>query len=677
MGAGTVRSVHYAVEFDGNTSALEEWNKKLLESKKDGDLAAGSINKMEREMVEYAQKIGLSRSQLERLAKTQIKDQKIGDFAKQYGFASGEVKKMSEESEGLAGKLGKAGSALKALAATAALTAAIGFMGGMVKQAATFEQTKMSFEVMLHSADAAKKTLEDLNQFSIKTPFTPDQVIASGRALIAYGVKPGQELNNVLQMVGDVAAGVGMDFNELSNIMGKNLTQGVVQTEDLMQLAGRGVPIFDSMAKVFNTTTDQVKKLASTGQIKFEHLKQAFASMTSSGGMYFGMMDKLGSTALGKWSTVMGNVDEIKKRLGEMLLVALKPLLDILGKFLDWMMNSPVAMGIIKGIFIALIPVVGVLAVAAVMALVSAFGSLAVAMITALWPVYLVIAGLMLYALIVEDLYTWMNGGESVIGAWIDRHKVLGTVLKVLIFPLLALAYAIKQIVALVKGEENIFTNFFAVMQKDFPKIYEYAKKYGKYLVMAFCPLSVFYFYWDEIKGFFVRSVSGLVDIVSRYGKNVIMAILPFTALYFYWDEIVAWIKTLPDKIVAFFADVRDKIKAMLKDLAPDWMQRGMTVIANKLGGGEHIAGARAGGGDVDAGKLYRVNENGEEYFRPRMSGTIIPVGAGGGSSRSMVFAPVINISVSGGDPQTIAQAVQDALYNLFNDACSSLGVEA
>lgn len=38
-------------------------------------------------------------------------------------------------------------------------------------------------------------------------------------------------------------------------------------------------------------------------------------------------------------------------------------------------------------------------------------------------------------------------------------------------------------------------------------------------------------------------------------------------------------------------------------------------------------AGARAGGGPVAAGQLYRVNEAGMEYFQPANSGRVIPIG--------------------------------------------------
>ncbi len=47
--------------------------------------------------------------------------------------------------------------------------------------------------------------------------------------------------------------------------------------------------------------------------------------------------------------------------------------------------------------------------------------------------------------------------------------------------------------------------------------------------------------------------------------------------------------------------------------------------VAGTGQGGPPVAGARAAGGPVDAGKLYKVGERGEEYFRPNVAGEIVP----------------------------------------------------
>jgi len=62
--------------------------------------------------------------------------------------------------------------------------------------------------------------------------------------------------------------------------------------------------------------------------------------------------------------------------------------------------------------------------------------------------------------------------------------------------------------------------------------------------------------------------------------------------------------------------------------------------LASLIGGASYTPGTvntstgmfghLAGGGDAYAGKMYRVNENGEEFFKPDVDGTVMPLGMGG-----------------------------------------------
>jgi len=80
---------------------------------------------------------------------------------------------------------------------------------------ANLESLKISFTTFLGSAKDAEKVLADLEEFSIKTPFTPEQVQNAGRALLAFG-EPVDKLQNTLKQIGDIASGTGKDFNELA-----------------------------------------------------------------------------------------------------------------------------------------------------------------------------------------------------------------------------------------------------------------------------------------------------------------------------------------------------------------------------------------------------------------------------------------------------------------------------
>ena len=56
---------------------------------------------------------------------------------------------------------------------------------------------------------------------------------------------------------------------------------------------------------------------------------------------------------------------------------------------------------------------------------------------------------------------------------------------------------------------------------------------------------------------------------------------------------------------------------------------------------GTLFGGARAAGGPVEAGTLYRVNENNTEYFRPRVGGEIIPIASARTEAQATPVQPI------------------------------------
>jgi hypothetical protein len=81
-------------------------------------------------------------------------------------------------------------------------------------------------------------------------------------------------------------------------------------------------------------------------------------------------------------------------------------------------------------------------------------------------------------------------------------------------------------------------------------------------------------------------------------------------------------------------------------------------------GGNPGIPG-RASGGSALAGHLYRVNESRMEYFRPDVSGQVIPLGDH--APAALTFAP--NIVVHGAsDPQATADAIDQRMRRAWSD---------
>ncbi|MDP8249623.1 hypothetical protein [Pseudochrobactrum saccharolyticum] len=102
---------------------------------------------------------------------------------------------------------------------------------------------------------------------------------------------------------------------------------------------------------------------------------------------------------------------------------------------------------------------------------------------------------------------------------------------------------------------------------------------------------------------------------------------------------------------------LRQMAQALLMGQGPLANLFGISPQSSGLGGlfGMMFGGARAAGGSVTPGNLYRVNEKGEEFFSPGTHGRIIPHGgAGGGGAFS--FAPVYQIDARGADQAAVAR---------------------
>jgi hypothetical protein len=81
--------------------------------------------------------------------------------------------------------------------------------------------------------------------------------------------------------------------------------------------------------------------------------------------------------------------------------------------------------------------------------------------------------------------------------------------------------------------------------------------------------------------------------------------------------------------------------------------------------------GGRAGGGDVAAGMLYKVNETRTEYFKPSMSGTVLPMGGGNGSNAqgiTFIYSPQVSLGNANEAQTIIAPFVEQAVRRMQSD---------
>ena len=199
----------------------------------------------------------------------------------------------------------------------------VGMGAAAVKSAADLEKLEVSFISLTGGVRQAGQMMNQLNQFTAKTPFQIDAVAKSARQLIASGTDISQ-VNEQLQFLGDIAATSGTSIDEIAAIFAKVNAKGKVELENLNQLAERGIPIFKALADATGLPADKL----GAGAVSVQQFNDVLKSFASEGGFAEGAMLRLSQTVSGKFSTALDNAKIAAASLGDQLLPFASQILD-------------------------------------------------------------------------------------------------------------------------------------------------------------------------------------------------------------------------------------------------------------------------------------------------------------------------------------------------------------
>jgi hypothetical protein len=207
-------------------------------------------------------------------------------------------------------------------------------MAMSVVKAADMETLEVQFETLLGSADKAKARIKELVQFAAKTPFEIPEVVNASRQLEVM-TKGALSTGDGLRMVGDVASGTGMQFDEAAMWIGRMydaLKNNRPAGEALMRLQEVGV--------ISGETRGEIERLVKSGAGA-----QAWDTATAALNRYKGGMEKLAATFMGKISNLKDSIGSAFRNFGKPILDALKEPLDALIKVTDGMAGPVAALG--------------------------------------------------------------------------------------------------------------------------------------------------------------------------------------------------------------------------------------------------------------------------------------------------------------------------------------------
>lgn len=183
------------------------------------------------------------------------------------------------------------------------------FVGGMLSQGIDFiafrQASEVAFTTFLGDAETAKKYMDDMYAFALKTPFAYPDLLESSRNLIAFGVAA-ENTFPIMQSIGDAVAAIGggnAEMSSLSNIFGQIQAQGRITAMEVNRLSQFGINAYEMLGEAAGVSAAAMKKQISSGAVG---AGQAISALVE------GMDAKFGGLMEGVKGTWAGAVDSMK-----------------------------------------------------------------------------------------------------------------------------------------------------------------------------------------------------------------------------------------------------------------------------------------------------------------------------------------------------------------------------
>ncbi|QRY51727.1 tape measure protein [Mycolicibacterium septicum] len=199
------------------------------------------------------------------------------------GADSGKAFNDAAASQLSGGKLASAGSNagasvrsgfLKAMGTAAALAAPVLGVGSILSagfdRLKSIDAAKAKLTALGNSAETVDAIMKSALDSVKGTAYGLGDAATIAASATAAGIKPGQELTKYLTTTADAAAIAGTSLSDMGRIFNQVQTGQKAYTEDLNQLAERGLPIYKWIGDEAGVAAADVKKMASEGQISSE-----------------------------------------------------------------------------------------------------------------------------------------------------------------------------------------------------------------------------------------------------------------------------------------------------------------------------------------------------------------------------------------------------------------------
>ncbi|MCA1615052.1 MAG: tape measure protein [Acidobacteria bacterium] len=166
------------------------------------------------------------------------------------------------------------------------------------------EEAQVGFEGVTGGAQQAAKYVKELTDFAAANPiFNTQGTVRAAQTMAVFGFET-RKTTDYLKAWGSALA-VGGRFSdenlyEVARAFGQMRAKGKVSAEEMEQVAERGVPAWQMLAKAIGKTEAETRKLSETGRLKGKEAVDAITAMLSTDPQYAGAADKYAKILKGR-----------------------------------------------------------------------------------------------------------------------------------------------------------------------------------------------------------------------------------------------------------------------------------------------------------------------------------------------------------------------------------------
>lgn len=326
-------------------------------------------------------------------------------------------------------------------------------------------------------------------------------------------IKTQEDLLGITDTISQALVVGGASAQEASAVMtqfSQALASGVLQGDEFRSMAEAAPQYLDKLSETMKIPREQLKKMASDGKLTAKAVIEATRQMSD----YFGEKFKEMPMTVGRAMTVVGNrfarmLDKMNRDSNFVTTIAnlilagfdkieagVDKLVEVFGGWNNLLRFVGIAIGVAFG--------------AKALAILSAFRA---ASLLAMLPFIKIIAIITAVALVLEDLYVWIQGGESLIGSligpWQEWAPYVMAVINMVRDAVVWFGEAIGAVAAMIVGMLTLDGNLFmAGLEGLTGMLWSVIQQWWAYLVESFKIA------WGAVSQFFVDAMTALGKMI-------------------------------------------------------------------------------------------------------------------------------------------------------------------